>query len=123
MKKQTLILEGQLPAINEIIANTKKHWANYSRVKRGNTNLIAIECKSQRLEPFINPVGIVFNHYRPNRRKDPDNVAGGAMKVILDGLVKAEILQNDTMEYVKCLHHTFTIDKVKPRIEVVFYES
>ena len=123
MKTQTLILEGQLPAINEIIANSKTHWANYSRVKRGNTNLIALQCKTQRLKTFEHPVGIVFNHYRPNKRKDPDNVAGGAMKVILDGLVKAGILKDDTMDFVKCLHHTFNIDKVNPRIEVVFYES
>ena len=41
--------------------------------------------------------------------------------MILDGLVTAGVLPDDTMKYIKSLHHTFIIDKVKPRIEVVIY--
>ena len=115
---QTLILAGELPALNEIIAASKTHWSRYSRVKRGNTQIVALECRAQRLKPVDAPVKIVFRHYRPNRRKDPDNVAGGAQKAILDGLVKAKILPDDTMRYISSLHHYFQIDRKKPRIEV-----
>ena len=115
---QTLILDGELPALNEIIAASKSHWSRYSRVKRGNTQIVALECRAQKLKPVDAPVEVIFRHYRPNRRKDPDNVAGGAQKAILDGLVKAKILPDDTMRYISSLHHYFMIDRKKPRIEV-----
>lgn len=123
MKPQQLILDGQLPAINEIIATTKSHWSKYSRVKKANTNIVASQALGQKLRPITNKVDIVFFHYRPSRRKDPDNVAGGAMKVILDGLVKAGVLKNDTMEFVNTLCHCFEVDKKNPRIEVLIYEN
>ena len=44
MTKQTLTLHGELPAINEIIAASKSHYSKYARVKRANTNLVALEC-------------------------------------------------------------------------------
>ena len=121
MTKQTLTLHGELPAINEIIAASKSHYSKYARVKRANTNLVALECRVQELKPIDKPVSILFAHYRKSKRKDPDNVAGGAQKMILDGLVTAGVLPDDTMKYIKSLHHTFIIDKVKPRIEVVIY--
>ena len=118
LRNQTLILDGELPALNEIIAASKTHWSRYYRVKRGNTQIVALECRAQKLKPVDAPVYVIFKHYRPNKKKDPDNVAGGAQKAILDGLVKARILPDDTMRYISSLHHYFEIDKKKPRIEV-----
>ena len=123
MKRQTIILDGELPAINEIIATTKSHWSKYSRVKKANTNIVAAEALKQKLNPIINRADIVFFHYRKNKRKDPDNVAGGAAKIILDGLVKSGVLKNDTMEFVNTLVHCFEICKKNPRIEVILYED
>jgi Holliday junction resolvase RusA-like endonuclease len=121
LTNQTLILDGELPALNEIIAASKTHWSRYSRVKRGNTQIVALECRAQKLKPVDAPVDVIFKHYRPNKKKDPDNVAGGAQKAILDGLVKARILPDDTMRYISSLHHYFEIDRKKPRIEVQIY--
>ena len=123
MNRQTLILDGELPAINEIIATTKSHWSKYSRVKKANTNIVAAEALKQKLSPISNRVDIVFFHYRKNKRKDPYNVAGGAAKIILDGLVKSGVIKNDTMEFVNTLVHCFEICKQKPRIEVMLYEN
>ena len=121
-KLQKLDLEGSLPAINEIIANSKTHWSKYSRIKKNNTSVVALACLSQRIKPIEKSVKILFSHYCKNKRRDPDNVAGGSQKIILDGLVKAEILKNDTFEFVNSLHHEFELDKKNPRIEVFLYE-
>lgn len=117
--RQVLRLQGELPALNEIIGASKAHWSNYARVKRQNTYLVALQCRAQHLSPIDGPVEISFLHYRPSRKKDPDNVAAGAQKMILDGLVKAAILPNDTMQYVAALHHAFEVDRDNPRIDVL----
>ena len=62
---------------------------------------------------------IVF--YEPDRRRDVDNVSF-ASKFILDGLVKAQILQNDSQKYVSEIQSTVGVDKKNPRIEVEIIE-
>ena len=121
MTKQILTLQGELPAINEILAASKSHYSHYARVKRHNTTRVALECLSQKIKPIDSPIAILFAHYRPNKRKDPDNVAGGAQKMTLDGLVQGKIIPDDTMKYIQSIHHSFFVDAENPRIEVILY--
>tara|TARA_R110000803_G_scaffold4759_2_gene15907 strand:- start:1667 stop:2038 length:372 start_codon:yes stop_codon:yes gene_type:complete len=116
---QTLVLPGELPALNEILS---AHWRRYAAVKRANTRMVWAEAMAQKLTRINGAVDVVFLHYRPNRRKDPDNVAAGASKCILDGLIKAKILPDDGLKWISSLHHDFEIDKANPRIEVTLTE-
>lgn len=52
-----------------------------------------------------------------NRRRDMDNVAF-AKKFILDGLVRAGVIRDDTPRYIAGLSDRFAYDKQNPRIEV-----
>ena len=51
------------------------------------------------------PVTVRFTWVEGNRRRDIDNVAF-AKKFVLDGLVQAGVIGNDTPQYVTCLLYT-----------------
>lgn len=69
-----------------------------------------VERQARDTEPVDGyPVQVMFTwHVPPNRGKypDPDNIAFGA-KFVLDGLVDAGVLSNDTRLEIGELHHRF----------------
>lgn len=54
------------------------------------------------------PADLWFHWHVVNRRIDPDNIAF-QKKFILDGMQKAKLLPNDSMEYIGNLHDTFDV--------------
>lgn len=94
--KQTLILKNFPMNLNEYrnahyhLVNQEKHqWEAY----------VAFECKAQKLEA-MQTANIHFEFwFKDRRRHDPDNYAACA-KFILDGIVKAGILKDDSFQYI-----------------------
>ena len=107
---QKLIITGDLPSLNQVIAASKKHWSHYAKEKKRWTNTVYAETLS-------GPVWIKCEHYLKNRRVDPDNKAVG-LKYVLDGLQVAKVLPEDNMDWIIGFIHTFHIDKNNPRLEV-----
>ena len=114
---QKLIVKGDLPSLNQVIAASKKHWSHYAKEKKRWTNTVYAEALSQKLKPVSGPVWIRCEHYLKNRRVDPDNKAIG-LKYVLDGLQVAGVLPEDNMDWIIGFIHTFEIDKTNPRLEV-----
>ena len=69
-----------------------------------------------------NPINITYCFYEPNRRRDKDNIAAFAMKVIQDALVKEGVIKNDGWKEIESFTCHFYIDKEEPRIEVMLEE-
>ena len=147
MRYQTLIIEGELPSENEIIAaqvpkfRAGKRWvSNYSEWKKSKTQEIVLAIRAQRIVPVVHyPIIISFVFYTKDRRKNPDNILAGANKFILDALQAAGIIRNDGWkELVDCDGTTGAAPKFfclsgepneiafgirgKPRIEVCITE-
>lgn len=112
-------IPGELPAMNEIIKKSKSHYMAYSTMKKKNTELVAWSAKG--LTP-VERADFVITHYCKNKKKDPDNVQGGATKFILDGLVASNILENDGWKQIGDITHIMKVDKDNPRIEVIINE-
>ncbi len=113
-----LVFEGEFPTLNKVIALSKDHYGSYSRVKKEYTEMIHWDCKKYPRPPTLTkPVKISFVWHRKDRRHDPDNVMVGS-KFILDGLVKAKVLQGDGWRHIVELNHGFRLDKKNPRVEV-----
>ena len=72
---------------------------------------------------FTKPVFLLFTFYEQDRRRDRDNVASYARKVIQDALVKAGTLEDDGWDYVTGYLDRFEVDKKNPRIVVEFIEQ
>ena len=110
-----IIIPGELPDLNAIIAASKSHYGKYSRLKAEYTNLVVWLSKSL---PPMDRVYISCHWICKDKRRDMDNVAVG-IKFILDGLVKAGVLKNDGWKQIAGIGHRFSVDKDNPRVEVI----
>lgn len=118
-----LIIPGRLEGLNEYIAamNRNRHAGN--ALKRARTTEVSLLARSQ-LKGWkpVPPVRLDYRFFEPNRRRDKDNVAGFAHKVVQDGLVAAGVLGNDGWKWVAGSSDSFEVDARRPRIEVRIVE-
>lgn len=115
----TLTIPGRLPGLNEIIDAAKlrgRNYKEYATMKDRNTQMVAWLAKKAGL-PKYEKAYLIITWYEPNRKRDPDNIMGG-QKFILDGLVLAGIIPNDSQKYILGIYHRFMVDRKNPRIEV-----
>jgi len=118
-------IKGALPGMNEVIASAKQHWSKYRVAKHGGMLLACAgirEAKKKKEPLGEGPYAFSFTHFTSDRRKDPDNIAGGAHKIIFDALQDEEVLENDGWKQVASIHDRFFVDKDNPRIEVEIVE-
>src|SRR5574337_1510710 len=101
-----LVIEGQLPTLNEYINAERTNRFIAAKIKKEATEMVAWQAK--KLPKIEAPADYTFTWYVANKRKDPDNVAF-ATKFILDGLMAAGKLDNDSMKWVRSLTHFFEI--------------
>ena len=117
---QTLWIPGRLPGLNEVINQNRGNKFAGAKTKKKLTNDIAVLAKAQ-LKPCSEGCKITFIWFEPNRKRDPDNIAS-AKKFILDGLVKAGILENDGWKQVKWFVDFFEVEKSNPGVRVKLAE-
>lgn len=113
-----LIIPQELPGLNEYIKSVANNRYGGGKMKKEYTELAYCHAREQKLTARTKPVHITFKWFMENKRKDLDNVCF-AKKFILDGLVMAGVLYNDTQEWVTGFTDEFAIDRVNPRVEVV----
>lgn len=94
---QKLFIPQRLAGLNDLVGAINRNRFLGNQLKQRETNLVALYAK--RLKPCTHPVVIDFEYYEPNAKRDPDNIAA-AKKFILDGLVVAGILPNDTQKWI-----------------------
>lgn len=119
MKQTTLIIPGELPDMNQIISASKSHHMRYSKMKKKYTDLVTWIAKGK---GKFERVDLNITWFCKNRRKDKDNICGGGIKFILDGLVASGMIKNDGWKEINNFNHKFSIDKDNPRIEVIIKE-
>lgn len=121
---QSLWVPGPLPGLNELLAAAKSGRGRgnaYSRLKSQWTETIWALAKSAKLQPMTTPVRLGFLWVERDKRRDPDNVAGGGRKLVLDGLVKAGVIADDGADEIRSWVDTFAVDKrgAGVRVELV----
>ena len=107
-------IPGRLPGLNEIIDAAKRNPHEYARMKETCTAMVAWLAKKL---PRFEKVALVITWYEPDQRRDLDNIMAG-QKFILDGLVAAGTIPNDSQKYVRGIVHRFKVDRQNPRVEV-----
>ena len=129
MKNFKFTVQGQMPSLNELIhaaMKQKRGYSPYNKMKKEMQEIVitGINESSQLpcLKPVFTRVHIIFTYYEKNKRRDPDNIAAGAHKFILDAMVDQEMIKNDTGEFVDSWTDVFKYDKNRPRIEVEVVE-
>ena len=112
-----IIIPGELPDFNFIIAETKKgnrKYQPYNKIKQEHTERVAWIIKRKIKKP-LPKVDIEIEWVCKDKRKDKDNISAG-IKFILDGMVQAGVIKNDGWSEIGNISHTFSVDKDNPRI-------
>ena len=76
--------------------------------------MINLKCRPKPDKPFDKATVKITYHFRTKIRHDPDNYSG---KFILDGLVKAEIIADDSFNNINLIL-SGKYDKDNPRTEI-----
>ena len=105
------------PSNNQFIGRNVR-WQYQSEKKRW-AELIAVFCRPKPPKPIERARVTISYTFKDGRRRDPDNYSG---KMILDGLVNAGILVDDSFDCIdltlrKCGH-----DKNYYRTEIIIEE-
>jgi Holliday junction resolvase RusA-like endonuclease len=112
-----IIISGTLPSMNEIVAESKRHYGSYSKMKSHYTNHVAWTAKAAKLPSIEGLANFEITWFVRNRKKDKDNLMAG-QKFIFDGLVSAGLLKNDGWAQIGTIVHRFEVDNKNPRVEV-----
>ena len=115
---KTLVIEGQLPNLNDYTKACRSHRQIGARMKKDAEKLISAYIMQQlKGVHFDGAVKLSFRWYEPNKKRDLDNICF-AKKFILDALVSNKIIVADGWKGVVGFTDHFFVDKENPRIEV-----
>ncbi len=119
MSVQSFEVPGRFPSLNDYLRIRNR--AQRAAMKRSLDHRVAWAAK----EAGIRPVGrcmVRVTWVEQNRRRDLDNVRSG-VKFVLDGLVKAGVIEDDDQRHVLDLDDAYARDGANPRITVEIYEE
>ena len=118
MKRTQFTIPGELPSLNEIVkkANLRgKKYQAYAQMKERYTLLCKSCCPRGITIEYADL--ITFLWITKDRKKDKDNIRGGA-KFILDGMEAARMIPRDSYKHIGSFHDDYGVDKLNPRTEV-----
>jgi len=115
-----MMLDPRLVARLSPNSRAQSHWPRTKARERVMDHTARV-ARVQGLRPVHGPVRITFRWVFPNRiRRDADNYAGnGCVKAILDALVRAEYLVDDSTEYVPEVRSEVVYEMGERRLEIV----
>lgn len=95
--------------------STRTQAFEYQNIKKNWADMIGWLVKKEKLDKPMRKAVVMITYYFPTRhRRDPDNYSG---KFILDGLVKAKVLQDDSFNNIELILKG-EYDKRNPRTEI-----
>lgn len=109
-----LWIPGRLPGLNDLIFTKVRRGI---RVRTEAVRRVILLAQTMRL-PRFERARFVFTWVEPDKRRDPDGIAGGGRKVVLDGLVRAGVLPGDGWAHVVGWSDHFELDKAAPGARV-----
>lgn len=95
---------------NKYGANKKKKEMQY---------MIIMQFRSQHIKKIKTPCKINVIWHVNDKRMDLDNLL---LKNVLDALQDIDMIENDNMNHIKEIHHSFVVDKEKQGLEIEFLE-
>lgn len=115
---KTLVIEGQLPNLNEYTRACRGNRYAGAEMKKQSEMIIGAYIRNQlKGVHFDGTVELAFRWYEPNRKRYLDNICF-AKKFILDALVNNGIIVADGWKGVVGFTDQFFVDSENPRIEV-----
>lgn len=108
----------EIPPSNNKYIGRNQRW-QYQKEKKRWATMIEVFCKPKPEIPF-EKARVTLQYFFPNKiRRDPDNYSG---KMVLDGLVKAGIIVDDSFDCIALLVGKGEIDKNNPHLVLIIEE-
>jgi Holliday junction resolvase RusA-like endonuclease len=115
-----LWIPRRAPNLNDLIRAHGQHHHVYDRLKKSWADTVALVKRS-----YVTPIrrcSVHFELVEENTRRDPDNIAAGTAKLVLDGLVKAGVLEGDGWKHIAGLSFSWRVGN-PAGVRVVLTES
>lgn len=113
----TIVLEFNAPAAPlSINQGNTMHWAKRRRILEPWGDLAWVHARNYRTRNGYTPVPVEIQpayQFRNARRRDAHNYTGTVTKAIVDGLVRAGLVPDDTPEWVTVLDPILTLNRDK----------
>lgn len=120
----SLVINGRLPGMNDFIKAQRTNKYKGAKFKADAQNIVMLHIKQQlRRVHITKKVRIFYMFYEQDRRRDLDNIAGFAHKVIQDALVVTNVIKNDGWNEIGGFNDCFAVDPKNPRIEILIVEE
>lgn len=108
--------------MNEILSKALTQRNLYGKMKKRYTTQVMYEAMNQLTVmagaiPGDHKYDLDLEWFVKNQKRDPDNIHSG-IKFILDGMVLAKVLPNDTQRFIGKISHRISLDADNPRCEV-----
>ena len=112
-------IHSRLPSLNDVISENRANRYKGAKLKKDTESLIIAEIKKQKVQPVTEyPVEVFIRWVEPNRKRDVDNIQS-SKKFILDAMVKAGVLVNDSQRYVAQVHDVVEVsDSAMVEVEI-----
>ena len=119
---QRFSVKGRLMGRNEHDHLNRSHWSKGKKAKADEQAKVVAAVIAAKLVPMEGPVEVgvtcIEGKPRNGKMRDPDNIAGGGIKVILDALKECGIIADDNPRYVRNLFFRFAYNAKNPHVEV-----
>jgi hypothetical protein len=118
--EQVFFVPVTLPGFNEILqamrtkskrrGKSGRKWYKWTEMKKEYESIIISAINASGIQP-VKRAYFIFTFIEKNKKRDPDNVAAGARKLILDALQRTDppILKNDGWACVAGWHDSFSV--------------
>jgi hypothetical protein len=116
-----LVIPMPLPGLNELLAWAKSRrgaWSQYATQKRHWEQWLVQLIQAQRIRPVAR-VWLWLLWVEPTRRRDPDNIAAGGRKLLLDALVASGVLPADSWRVIQGWTDQFLVDPDRAGVYVI----
>ena len=113
----TVTVEGRMPSLNDYISAERANRYKAAAMKKRETARVRAAAMQQRAPRFERRVTVRTTFYEPDMRRDADNV-GFARKFVLDGLVAAGVIKDDSRKYVEQCPDRVLTDRARHRVVV-----
>ena len=121
----TLLIEEQLPSLNQYQSACRSHWSKGADFKKNVEKTIGVYIRIALLKKYLRrvegPCEIFIEWHEKTKKQDCDNIQS-AQKFILDSLQQCGIIKNDSRKYVKQIHHK-VVDDVRDFVIVEIKEE
>ena len=106
-----------MPSLNDYISAERANRYKAAAMKKRETARVRAAAMQQRAPRFERRVTVRTTCYEPDMRRDADT-GGFARKFVLDGLVAAGVIKDDSRKYVEQCPDRVLTDRARPRVVV-----